>query len=502
MKFVSTRGGTRDATLEDVLTLGYAPDGGLFVPEALPNYAMEDLHRLRKLNFADLAEAIIAPFVGDELGPRSKLAAIIRDCYSEFADQSVVPVKRVGNLLVSELFHGPTFCFKDLGLQPLMRLLAAFAERRQRYHTLLVSTTGDTGPAAMRAVKDVSSPYLKMVVFFPEGQISDLQRRQMTTMSSEHARVVTFQGGGDDMDLPIKRMSADQAFAKRYGLCGINSFNFGRPMAQMVHYFWTYFRAIDASGLSIGDQIDIAVPSGALGNLTAGFMCKKMGLPIRRFVAGVNANDITHRTISKGEFHRSENMVKTLSDAINIQVPYNMERIFYYLLGEDASTTRKWMAAMADSGKMTLPTEWLQRLQEVFSSQRVDDECMCKTLLRAYESHGYLADPHTAVALRAAWDTYGYAVPAIPVAVLATASPCKFQAAVTKAIGASRWSEFTSSDGFPQTARNLLTLPENGLATLVEKDTLQESQVSWESEVRRWLQDSRHPETATLTSCL
>ncbi|CAK0904693.1 unnamed protein product, partial [Prorocentrum cordatum] len=299
------------------------------------------------------------PVVGDEL-PAAELAEVARGCYADFACGDVVPLVRaagseglaspapallleVGDLLVAELFHGPTFCFKDLGQQPLVRLLARFAEKRGLRRTMLVSTTGDTGPAAMRAVSDAGSSSLGIVVFYPDGQISELQRRQMSTAADGcRARVAPFEGGGDDMDLPLKRLGADRAFAEEHGLCGINSYNLGRPVAQTVFYFWTYFRALDERGLATGAEIDIALPSGALGNLAAGFMSKLMGLPVRKLIAGVNSNDITHRTISSGDFSRSERMEKTLSDAINIQVPYNMERILYYLTGEDAAQTAAW----------------------------------------------------------------------------------------------------------------------------------------------------------------
>lgn len=305
---------------------------------------------------------------------------------------------------------------------------------------MLVSTTGDTGPAAMRAVMDTALPSLRIVVFFPEGQISELQRRQMTTLATGrgHALVASFEGGGDDMDLPIKELAADRIFAEQNGLCGINSYNLGRPVAQMTHFFWTYFRVLDNLNLETGSEVDIVVPSGALGNLAAGFMARQMGLPLRRLIAGVNSNDITHRTFSQGQFHRSQQMEKTLSDAINIQVPYNMERILYYLTGEQTPLIRTWMETMDGTGQLSLPQPWLDKLQSIFGSCRVDDEAMCSALRRAYEQHGYLADPHSAVALAAAWKV-GADGSKVPLAVLATASPCKFQASVTAALGSERW---------------------------------------------------------------
>lgn len=487
MKFCSTRGQVQGATFEAAISRGYAPDGGLFVPEELPQLSPEELEAWRELSFPELAEALLAMFVGDEV-EEGELHSLVCSAYQGFTAEQVVPVVRVGGLLVVELFHGPTFCFKDLGLQPLIRLIAHFAEKREEQRTMIVATTGDTGPAAMRAVSDAGSPNMKIVVFFPEGQISELQRRQMTTCSSDRARVSVFQGGGDDMDAPIKRMGADKAFADRHGICGVNSTNIGRPICQLVHYFWAYFRALDEDGLDIGSPVDIVLPSGALGNMTAGFMAKCMGLPLGCLVAGVNSNDITHRTFSAGEFHRSEAMEKTLSDAINIQVPYNMERVFYYLTCGDSSLVCSWMAEMERSGRFTLPDEWLQRLQALFRSRRVDDDAMCQALRHGAAQHGYLADPHTAVALSAAWHLYGEEPEGTTVAVLATASPCKFEVAVTTALGASSWDDYLQSDGFPEAARAALQAEETPPGLLRRgSGTLEETQRSWEAQVRSML---------------
>lgn len=487
MKFCSTRGGVRGASFEDVLRSGYAPDGGLFVPEKMPHLDAGDLCRLSSLDFPSLAEALIGMFVGDEL-PASELASVVRGSYANFGCPEVVPVRAVGHLFVTELFHGPTFCFKDLGQQPLCRLLACFAAKRRARHTVLVSTTGDTGPAAMRAVSDSNSPNIDIVVFYPQGQISDLQRRQMTTCSSARARVVAFQGGGDDMDVPLKQLAADGDFAATHGLCGINSYNLCRPICQIVHYFWTYFRAVEQSGLEIGTAIDVVIPSGALGNLAAGFISKQMGLPIRRLVAATNTNDITHRTISHGKFHRSESMDKTLSDAINIQVPYNMERIFYYLTNEDSSLVSSWMLEMERSSRFTLPQPWLAKLQETFSSRRVDDDAMCAALRRGVQAFSYLSDPHTAVALAAAWDIYGDQPQPHPVAVLATASPCKFEVAVTHAIGPSQWKAYADSASFPAAARAVMEAPEQPFPIFdAITGDLPRSQAAWERSVRNML---------------
>lgn len=509
MKFKSTRGGVSGATFEECISQGYAPDGGLYVPEQMPKIDRTVLEAWRKLDFRSLAEEVLSIFISEEELPRADLAAIVRASFTDFSSPEVVPVVPLGGkagkdqvpppLFISELFHGPTFCFKDLGQQPLVRLLARFTERRGSRRTILVATTGDTGPAAMRAVADAASPNLRIVVFFPEGQISELQRRQMTTRaggSGSSAQVVSFQGGGDDMDLPLKRLAADKDFAARHGLCGLNSYNLGRPVAQMVHYIWTYFRVLDQLGLPTGSEVDVVLPSGALGNITAGYMARQMGLPIRRLVAGVNSNDITHRTFSKGEFHRSACMEKTLSDAINVQVPYNMERLLFYLTNEDPLLISSWMAEMESMGKVTLPPEWLLELQKVFGSARVDDPAMCAAMRRSLEEHNYLPDPHTAVGLAAAWSVAESATNPVPTAVLATASPCKFAASVSTAVGVERWTAYAAGPEFPPLARQVLQMEEGPCGLFTAASSLEESQKIWEGKVREMLDEAERAREA------
>lgn len=459
--------------MAEALCTGYAPDGGLFVPEELPRISGATLASWSSLDFPTLALELLKLFVGDELPPE-ELKDVVHGSYVNFSHKDIVPVIPLAKdadpsraVFVSELFHGPTYCFKDLGQQLLVRLLARFAERDKQKKTFLVSTTGDTGPAAMRAVADAASDYLQIVVFFPSGQISELQRRQMTTASNAKAKVATFEGGGDDMDLPLKRLSSDRAFVEKHGLCGINSYNLGRPLAQLPHFFWSYFRAVEQLGAALQTSVELVIPGGALGNTAAAFMAKEMGLPVKRLICGVNQNDITHRTIARGEFHRHECMFKTLSDAINIQVPYNMERIFYYLTGEDSLLVKSWMKQMDGTSQFTLPEAWHQKMQQIFASARIDDDAMCEAMRRSVADFGYLPCPHTAVALGA-----HFATPAdVARVIFATASPCKFQSSVTTALGQETWKSYEDSSNFPPSARSLFT----------KEETAQKAQVfaSW-----------------------
>mmetsp|Transcript_32958 Transcript_32958/g.69364 ORF Transcript_32958/g.69364 Transcript_32958/m.69364 type:complete len:446 (-) Transcript_32958:118-1455(-) len=409
----------------------------------------------------------------------------------EFDDKSFVPVKKLGCAFIAELFHGPTFCFKDLGMSPVINLLSHFATLRNRPTTLLVSTTGDTGPAAVHAVGHVANPLLTIIVHYPHGQISDFQLRQLTTVDSKYVKVASFEGGGDDMDWPIKEtllMNSDNELSGGRTFCGVNSYNIGRPLMQMVHFIWVYLRMVEQLGVQPGDKnclIDIVLPTGAMGNITGGYMAKQMGVPIGMLCAGVNINDITHRVIESGEFHRKR-IQKTLSDAINIEVPYNFERIAFYVTGGNPALIKEWMTTMEQTQRLTLETSWLTRLRKDFRSARVTDDEMCSALRQAYTSFNYVADPHTAVALAAAEKlSYSFTEKSsskemMPMAILATASPCKFQKAVTVALGEDGWKSWEEQH-FPARAQKTLQKEENESFHYPQKEgaSLSEVQSDW-----------------------
>lgn len=369
----------------------------------------------------------------------------MRAAFSEFSSSEVVPVVRVQDVYVAELFHGPTLAFKDFGQQVLCRLIDYFAVRDGRNATLVVSTTGDTGPAAIRAA--APSRRLKIVCFYPKGQISRLQELQMTTVDSPNVRVIAFEGGGDDMDALIKAITTDRAFRDRHGLCSVNSINWGRVAMQVVHWFSAYLQAARLEGVQAGRRMHFSVPTGAMGNVAAGLFAKMMGLPVDKILCGVNHNDIVHRAVATGRFHKQE-LVRTLSEAINIQVPYNFERVLYALSGCDAPLTRSWMRIMDMTKKLTLRGRHLRRLRGTFLSARVSDEEMLRTVREYRSRHGYLVDPHTAVALHAcgqlglarnAGGRVGANPARRPTVVLATAHAAKFEEAVRAALGDAFW---------------------------------------------------------------
>eukprot|EP00659_Diplonema_papillatum_P017556 gene17556-27027_t len=454
MTYRSTRGGCEGVSFATAVTTGYAPDGGLYVPDTVPVVSKESLLQWSKLSYADLAFEVLKPYVGEDISDET-LRQLLRASYSVFPDE-VVPVKDVGTLKVAELFKGPTHCFKDLSMQLLIRFLGHFSEATGKRHTIVVSTTGDTGPAAVDAVSRLAGKNTKIHCFYPHGHVSRTQMLQMTTAESDCVRVEPFEGGGDDMDAPIKRIQQDTAFAAKHGIMGCNSYNVARPLIQAVHYFWVYFRSVSSSGRDLAalPPLTVVLPVGALGNLAGGLYARKMGIPLQKFVGGCNVNDITFRVITSGEFHRADRMLKTVSDAINIQVPYNWERIMYYHFGEDPRLIKEMMTTMENTQKVTLTADQLAEIQRVYASARVTDEETLATIKHVYEAHGYLICPHTAVAFNAAKQRgYGEAGATELVTVLATASPCKFQEAVEKSVGAAAWKQFKASAEYPDNVR-------------------------------------------------
>eukprot|EP01043_Picozoa_sp_COSAG02_P061309 COSAG02_NODE_8213_length_2655_cov_3.093897_3_plen_301_part_00 len=273
--YKSTRGGESGVDYETATLGGYASDGGLYVPEEIPAVSAETLASWSGLSFQQLAVEVLGRFVGDCVG-KDELSSIMDRSFNAFMDDAIVPVVDVGGYQVAELFHGPTLAFKDFGQQVLCKLLDFFATRKGRPTTLVVSTTGDTGPAAIHGA--LGSQSLRVVVTYPKGQISDIQRRQMTTVNAPNVAVAAFEGGGDDMDAPIKRLTTDVAFKEAYGVTSVNSINIGRVTVQTIHYFWAYFRAIEQMDtLDVGDPLCFAIPTGAMGNVTAGLLAQRMG---------------------------------------------------------------------------------------------------------------------------------------------------------------------------------------------------------------------------------
>lgn len=499
MRYTSTRTPFVYYTFEDAVLGGYAPDGGLFVPETMPRVDAATLAEWANLNYVDLATSLLSLFVTEV--SKDEIHEICEISYGGFEVQSAstVPVVQLDKskaIFIAELFHGPTYCFKDLGLRILINFMAYFAQKRHQRITLVVATTGDTGPAAVQAVQDSGCDLLSIVVHYPNGQISDFQRKQLTTVESSRVKIVEFPGTGDDMDAPIKSITSDKTIANTQDrmICGINSFNIGRPLAQLTHFVWTYLRVTESMGITPGAsgfQLDIVIPTGAMGNMAGAYMAKQMGLPIGFLIAGVNVNDFTNIAFTTGLLAKTtEPMKMTLSEAMNIQLPYNLERLLFYLTGQQHDLIRQWYDVLTTKGKVELNDHWLSKLQAEFQSARVTDDELCATIRDILNVYNYWIDPHTAVAVAAAkqlgyWSASEDSKEASAVAVMATASPCKFQAALTTAVGEESWKEYERSH-FPERGTAMLQKPENPPILYPSANGLsfEENQKVWENLTR------------------
>jgi threonine synthase len=406
MKYVSTRGLAPVLGFADVLLEGLARDGGLYVPETVPA-----LEKSLPTRYEELAAHVMSPYVGDF----PHFADVVDDSYSTFDHPDVVPLVELGDgVWVQELFHGPTIAFKDVALQLVGRLMDAELSRRGDRRTIVVATSGDTGSAAIAAC--VGRPTLDIIVLHPAGRVSDVQRRQMTTIDAPNVHNVAIEGTFDDCQDLVKGLFVDEALRDDLRLGAMNSINWGRVLAQMPYY-------VDATR-RLG-SIDVVVPSGNFGNILAGWYAKQMGAPIKRLVIASNRNDILARWATTGELV-AEEVVPTLSPSMDIQVSSNHERLLFELLDRDGAKTAELVRRFRDLGSVEAPTS------SVFLAASSDDEATIDEI-KQRAVQGYVADPHTAVGLHAA-RTLALGKDR-PVVCLATAHPAKFPDAVERATG-------------------------------------------------------------------
>jgi threonine synthase len=412
VKYVSTRGSAPVLGFADVLLTGLAPDGGLYVPEAWPTLAPEVWETVRP--YADVAVDVMWPFVEGSV-ERADLEAMVADAYATFDHPDVCPVVELGDLHLLELFWGPTLAFKDVALQMVGRLFDHELSARGTRATIVVATSGDTGSAAIEAC--VGSDHLDIVVLHPAGRVSDVQRRQMTTVDAPNVHNVAVEGTFDDCQDLVKAMFADVAFRDRVRLSAMNSINWARVMAQVVYYVTTTARLGRSS---------FTVPSGNFGNIFAGWVAERMGLPMGQLVIASNSNDILTRWVADGSMV-AEEVVPTLSPAMDIQVSSNHERLLFELLGRDGEATRELLVRFRDLGSVEAPRS------DRFSAARIDDPQVLDTIREVHDRHGVLVDPHTAVGIAAALSQRTSTE--VPMVCVATAHPAKFPDAVERATG-------------------------------------------------------------------
>lgn len=426
MKYISTRGGCNPQTFEEVLLTGLAPDGGLYVPQSLPSVSTEQMEQWKGLSYSDLAFEIVSPFVDGAI-PEQELKRIIYASYQEFGHPDVAPVSQLGqNEYVLELYHGPTLAFKDFALQVLGRMLDYVLKKNQQKVVILGATSGDTGSAALEGCRH--SDYVDIFILHPYQRVSDVQRKQMTTVSGDNVFNLAVEGNFDDCQRIVKAAFANQSFLPDdRQLVAVNSINWARILMQIVYYFY--------AALKLGGpqrKVSFSVPTGNFGDIYAGYLAKCMGLPVDRLIVATNKNDILHRFISSNDYSIA-NLTKTFSPSMDILVSSNFERYLFDLFDRDSTALAAFMFRFGKEILSVSKKQW-QSAKDCFDSASVDDEVTCSVIAEVFSSHGKLLDPHTAVGLKSARicrelknDTE------TPMITLATAHPAKFAEAIAAA---------------------------------------------------------------------
>jgi len=426
VKYISTRGEAEKLDFEGVTMTGLARDGGLYVPEELPQFSAEKIRSFRGKPYADVAFEVIQPFVAGSLSD-ADLKAMLDATYGKaFRHPAVAPLVQLGaNDWVLELFHGPTLAFKDFALQLLGRFFDHFTAKRGQKLTILGATSGDTGSAAIEGNRGRDNVTIYML--HPKGRVSEVQRRQMTTVLEDNVVNIAVEGNFDDCQALVKACFNDLAFRDRVGLTAVNSINWARVMAQIVYYFTS------AAARGAPDrEITYTVPTGNFGDIFAGYIAKSMGLPIRQLVIATNKNDILARALQSGAY-RADGVEATLSPSMDIQVSSNFERLIFDLAGRDAAEVRAYMETLAAEKGFDLKQGHLEALRASFAASQADDALTAKVMADLYKASGYVADPHTAVGLASA--AVCNTDPSVPMVTLSTAHPAKFGAAVLEATG-------------------------------------------------------------------
>ncbi len=423
MKYISTRGQAPALNFEQVLLAGLAADGGLYVPQTLPTFSREEITAMAALDYPQLAQKIITPFVGDCI-PADDLRAILAETYAEFRHSAVAPLVQLrANQWVLELFHGPTLAFKDFALQLLGRLLDYVLERKHQKVVILGATSGDTGSAAIEGCKHCKN--IDIFILHPYNRVSDVQRRQMTTVQGDNIHNLAVEGNFDDCQAMVKASFGDQSFLPDgRALVAVNSINWARIMAQIVYYFYAAV-ALGAPARPVA----FSVPTGNFGDIFAGYLARQMGLPIERLIIATNRNDVLHRVMTSSTYGRQP-LAHTLSPSMDITVSSNFERLLFDLYDRDGAAIADLMQRF-DKGDISFTATAMQRARTLFSSHCVSDAQTCQQIASTWHECEYLLDPHSAIGVHAALASD--VAPGIPVVSLATAHPAKFPDAIKQA---------------------------------------------------------------------
>jgi threonine synthase len=453
MRYVSTRGQSPAVGFVDAVLAGLAPDGGLYVPEAWPQFSREQIAGFAGRPYHEVAAAVLGAFAGDDIAPDA-LAQMCREAYATFKHAAVVPLVQLApGAFMAELFHGPSLAFKDVAMQILARLYDHVLGRQNRVQTILCATSGDTGGAAVEAFRGRRN--VKVVALFPEGRISEVQRRFMTTAADANVACVAVSGTFDDCQAIVKQAFQDKALRQAVDLSGVNSINFARIAAQAVYYF--------TSAVALGAPhrpASFCVPSGNFGDAFAGYVASRMGLPIARIVVATNSNDILANAFEHGRYARGE-VKATMSPAMDIQSASNFERLYFEAVGRDAAATAQAFEGFAATGAIDVPADALAAMRQMFRGVGIGEDETARSIVATLDATGELIDPHTAVgvaALARVTDTPD------PVVVLSTAHAAKFPEDVAKVAGV--------TPQLPRGAADLADRPERFERLPAEADTI------------------------------
>src|SRR5665213_245622 len=467
MRYVSTRGEAPALDFVEVMLAGLARDGGLYVPEQWPSLDAKTIAGFAGRPYAEVAFEVIKPFVGGTIAD-ADLARMAREAYGTFRHPAVAPLNELdAGLFVLELFHGPTLAFKDLAMQLLARLMDHVLLKRSERTTVVVATSGDTGGAAVEAFRGRAQ--VDVVVLLPRGRISDVQRRMMTTVPDANVHALAIEGTFDDCQALVKAMFNHHAFRDRVRLSGVNSINWARIVAQAVYYF--------TAAVALGSpqrKVAFTVPTGNFGDVYAGYVATRMGLPVDRLVVATNVNDILARTFATGAYELRD-VVATTSPSMDIQVSSNFERLLFDAYDRDASAVRALMGSLTQSRRFEVSSQALKQMRALFTADRASEQESAATIRAWMREADYCIDPHTAIGLAVAEKETRD--PSVPMVVLSTAHPAKFPDAVAAACGVAPALPEWLAD-LPQRAERVTTLPADQVA--VERYVAQASRAARE----------------------
>ena len=390
MQYISTRNTKQTFTFKDVFLNGLAADGGLYIPEKIPSYSLKELESLKELSYEQLAVKIILNFCSDEFN-ETEIKDLVNKSYKEFRVKNVVNIKKLENIILLELFHGPTLAFKDIAMQVIGNMYEKILSDNKKVINIVVATSGDTGAAAISALKGRKN--INIFVLHPHKKISKVQRKLMTTFEENNVYNLAIEGNFDDCQKLVKSMFIDRSFNNEINMSGVNSINWARIIAQIVYYFFSYFKINNGS-----QKINFSVPTGNFGDVFAGYMAKKMGLPINKLIVATNKNDILKRVISTGVYKPKE-VFQTISPSMDIQVASNFERLIFYISSNDDQATLKKMEELRKNNEFKLSREQLSLLKKDFVSESLSEEETKSIIKKIYKNYNIFIDPHTAVGL-------------------------------------------------------------------------------------------------------